>query len=75
MPRPATSPSAYPDRTRVERLAYSPAELAEAIGCTRQHVHVLMTRGDIRFVKLGRLTRIPASEAARLLAGSPRDAA
>jgi excisionase family DNA binding protein len=53
----------------VDRLAYSPAELAEALGVTRQHVHNLIQRGELRAVKVGRCTRIPATEATRLLAG------
>lgn len=50
----------------VERLAYSPAELAVALGVTRQTVHNLIARGDLRAVKVGRCTRIPASEAFRM---------
>jgi len=55
-------------RESVDRLAYSPTEFAEAIGVTRQHVHNLIARGDLRSVKVGRCTRIPASEATRLFA-------
>ncbi len=40
--------------TGVERLAYSPAEVAAALGCTRQHVQNLIARGELRSVKLGR---------------------
>ena len=53
----------------VDRLAYSPTEFAEAIGVTRQHVHNLIARGELRAVKVGRCTRIPASEVSRLFAG------
>lgn len=56
----------------IDRLAYSPAEFAEAIGVTRQHIHNLINRGDLRAVKVGRCTRIPASEAVRLFAGDAR---
>ena len=50
----------------VERLAYTPAEVAAAIGVTRQTIHNLIGRGELRAVKVGRCTRIPASEARRL---------
>lgn len=51
----------------VRRLAYSPTEAAEALGCTRQHIYRLMGRGDLHAVKIGRLTRISAGEIERLL--------
>ena len=41
-------------RAEVERLAYSPAEVAAALGVCRQHVHNLIARGEIPSVKLGR---------------------
>lgn len=50
----------------VVRLAYSPMELAVAVGVTRQTIHNLIARGELRAVKVGRCTRIPASEARRL---------
>jgi excisionase family DNA binding protein len=60
----------------VERLAYSPAELADALGCTRVHVQNLIARGELRSVKLGRRRLIPATVVAELLAGAqPQDAA
>ena len=52
---------------QVERLAYSPAEAAEALGVTRQHIYHLIERGAIRAVKLGRSARIPRAELERLL--------
>lgn len=50
-----------------ERLAYSPAEAAEALGVCRQTIHNLIVRGEIRSVKIGRSRRIPAAELVRLL--------
>ena len=55
----------------IPRLAYSPAELAEALGVTRQTVHNLIRRGELRAVKIGRTTRIPASEALRIAGELP----
>ena len=49
------------------RLAYSPAELAEALGCSRQHIHNLIVRGEIRSIKIGASRRISAAEVTRLL--------
>lgn len=55
----------------VERLAYGPAELAEALGCTRQHVHNLIERGQLRSVKVGGKRVIPADAVAELLGQAP----
>jgi excisionase family DNA binding protein len=41
-------------QTRVERLTFSVAEVAEALGCTRQHITNLIARGEIPSLKLGR---------------------
>lgn len=51
----------------VERLAYSPAELAAALGCTRVHVHNLIARGELRSIKLGRRRLIPRTVVDELL--------
>ena len=39
----------------------TPAEAAEALGCRRTMIFGLISRGDLRSFKLGRLRRIPAS--------------
>lgn len=52
----------------VRRLAYSPAETANQLGCTRQHVQNLIARGELRSIKLGRKRLIPASVIEDLLA-------
>jgi excisionase family DNA binding protein len=57
---------------RVERLAYSPAEFAEAVGCTRQHVQNLIARGELHSVKLGRKRLIPRHVVDQLLEGDAR---
>jgi excisionase family DNA binding protein len=56
-------------RDAVERLAYSPAEVAQALGCSRVHVHNLITRGELRSVKLGRRRLIPRQVVEQFLAG------
>jgi excisionase family DNA binding protein len=35
-------------------------EVGEALGCGKTYVYELIARGELRAVKLGRLTRIPA---------------
>jgi len=54
----------------VRRYAYTPAEFATTLGVCRATVYNLMARGELRFVKLGRSTRIPAAELDRLLGAS-----
>jgi excisionase family DNA binding protein len=56
-----------------ERLAYSPAEFAAAVGCTRQHVQNLIARGEIHSVKLGRRRLIPRAAIDALLEGGAGD--
>lgn len=51
----------------VERIAYSPAEFAAAVGCTRQHVQNLIRRGELHSVKLGRKRLIPRAAVDALL--------
>lgn len=58
-------------RAAVERLAYSPGEAAQAIGCTRQHIHNLINAGQLRRFKVGRLTRIPVGDVLGLVGGGP----
>ena len=57
-----------PGNTEVPRLAYSPGELAEALGCTREHVHNLIRRGELPSLKLGRRRLIRAEVLHDLLA-------
>ncbi len=52
------------------RLAYRVNEAADALGICRATVYNLITRGDIRAVKILGATRIPADELSRLLAPS-----
>lgn len=54
----------------VRRHAYTPAEAATALGLCRASIYNLMARGELRYVKLGRSTRIPAAELDRLLGAS-----
>lgn len=52
------------------RLAYSPTELANALGVTRVHIQNLIRRGELRSVKLGKNRLIPAAVVAELLDGA-----
>jgi excisionase family DNA binding protein len=59
--------------TTVERLAYSPAEAALALGVTRQTLDKLTRLGQLRVVKIGRSVKIPTTEVLRLAGLSPQD--
>lgn len=48
-----------PTNVDTERLAYSPAEVAAKLGCTRTHIQNLIARGELPSVKLGRRRLIP----------------
>ena len=52
-----------------QRLAFSVDEAAAALGCSRVTIYNAFKRGDLRAVKIGARTVIPASEIERLLAG------
>lgn len=49
-------------------MAYRVDEAAENLGLCRATIYNLIARGELRAVKIGRATRIPASELERLLA-------
>lgn len=50
-----------------DRLAYTPEELARALGCTRQHIYNLIGRGELASVKLGGKRLIPRSVVEKVL--------
>lgn len=58
------------DARSVGRVAYSPAEAAEALGLCRATIYNLINAGELRSVVIGRSRRIPAAELDRLLAGA-----
>lgn len=66
---PESDPLVPTARAAVERIAYSPAEAAQALGCTRQTVHALINRGELRRYKVGRLTKLNAAEVHALVGG------
>ncbi|MNS81579.1 Helix-turn-helix domain protein [compost metagenome] len=53
------------------KLAYSPAEAAQALGIGRSTIFDLMRNGQLRRVKIGAKTVIPRSSLEALLAESP----
>ena len=55
----ATSPST--------KLLLDVREVGEALGCGKTYVYELIARGELRPVKLGRLTRIPAESVAEFV--------
>ena len=60
--------------TDIKRLAFRVPEAAEALGLCRATIYNLIARGELRAVKIGSATRIPADEVNRL-AGMGGDAA
>lgn len=50
----ATGPS------ELSRLLYTPAEAAEVLGFSRSRVYRLLAGGDLEFVQVGGVRRIPA---------------
>lgn len=61
----------YPDPTLGIDPTVSPGKLldvnqvADALGCGRTMVYTLFDRGELRQLKIGRLTRVPSSEVDR----------
>lgn len=50
-----------------ERLLLRPAEAAAQLGLSRSTVYRLVAQGEIRVLKIGRLTRIPIWEVERFV--------
>ena len=63
------SPHALIAQTQ-ERYAVSPAEAARMLGICRATIYNLINRGELKYQKIGRSTRIPITEIERL-AGLP----
>jgi excisionase family DNA binding protein len=59
-----------PDKTTVERVAFSPGEAALALGLARSSVYAALARGDLRSVRVGGRRLVPRSEIERILADS-----
>jgi predicted site-specific integrase-resolvase len=55
-----------PDTTSPERVAYTPAEFAEAIGTNVKAVRQYINTGQLKAVRLGNRLYIPVSEKDRL---------
>lgn len=53
---------------RVDRIAYSPGEAAEALGCSRKNIYAMFSAGLLTPHKIGRLTRISAEQLRSLVA-------
>jgi excisionase family DNA binding protein len=66
-PPPQTEPGE--GHSRVERLAYSPEEAAEALGISRHLVYDLLRTGQLRSRKAGNRRLIGLSQIEAFLAG------
>ena len=53
----------------VPRTAYTVDEAAASLGICRASIYNMIARGELRAVKIGRSTRIPAAELDRILSG------
>ena len=69
IPEVIVSRSVPPTVPVVRRHAYTPTEAAQVLGICRASVYNLMSRGELRSVKLGGSRRIPVEEIDRLLRG------
>lgn len=54
-----------------DRLAYSIPEAAAASSLSRATLYRLAEAGELRMIRIGRRTVIPASDLARLIEGVP----
>lgn len=57
-----------------DRLVLRVDEAAAMLGVGRAHLYNMITRGEVRAVRLGRTVRIPSAEVRRLLSGGTREA-
>ena len=53
-------PTSFAATRPAAKLLLDVHEVGEALGCGKTYVYELIARGELRAVKLGRLTRIPA---------------
>jgi excisionase family DNA binding protein len=49
-------------------------QVAELLGCSRSYAYVLVTSGEIRSLKLGRLMRVPADAVSEFIDRKLREA-
>lgn len=54
--------------THVERAAFRPSEVAGALGCSRDTVDRLITRGELKSFKVGAGRFVSQAELARFVA-------
>ncbi len=66
---PPRQPEPEDSHPRVERLAYSPEEAAEALGVSRHLVYNLLRTGQLRSRKAGNRRLIGLSQIQAFLAG------
>ena len=57
-----------------ERRLLDIRQVAELLGCSRSYAYVLVTSGEIRSLKLGRLMRVPAEAVSEFIDRKLREA-
>ncbi|MFN6121341.1 MAG: helix-turn-helix domain-containing protein [Actinomycetes bacterium] len=68
MPAPVAplTPSASDAVSRLNRLAYSAAEVAQLFGLSKATIYNMMNRGELRYTTIANRRRVPLSEVERL---------
>jgi excisionase family DNA binding protein len=57
-----------------ERRLLDIRQVAELLGCSRSYAYVLVTSGEIRSIKLGRLMRVPVEAVSEFIDRKLREA-
>jgi excisionase family DNA binding protein len=57
----------------IERLAYSPGELAKAIGISKTYAYTLVRNGRIKSIRVGSRWLVPVREVEAFLAKAKED--
>jgi excisionase family DNA binding protein len=70
---PHPNPTAVPASTSVERLTYSVAESAHALGVSRATIYRMLTHGTLSPLAGIRHKRIPCQQVRRLVAAAGRN--
>jgi excisionase family DNA binding protein len=62
-----------PQKPRIERLAYSPGELAKALGISKTYAYTLVRNGRIKSIRVGSRWLVPVREVEAFLQKAKED--